>query len=165
MIGNNSGNKKYINVKYVSTVGPTEEKPYFAILGEDYKETDKATTIGGTLTDLKGSFTPAKGKMGDIYGFKAYFNDGEEVVVLESTITNASKDMLNVILLSKGLNLKVDAKLNKNKYPTAYVTDVDSGDWLKDGAFSIDDKASQKMLFDEIGKQFPAEIKTSDLPF
>lgn len=164
MIGNNSGNKKYINVKYVSTVWPTEEKPYFAILGDDYKEVDRATTIGGTLTDLKGSFTPAKGKMGDIYGFKAYFNDGEEVVVLESTITNASKDMLNVLLLSKGLNLRVDAKLNKNKYPTAYVTDVDSGDWLKDGSFSIDDKASQKMLFDEIGKQFPAEIKTSDLP-
>jgi hypothetical protein len=45
--------------------------------------------------------------MGDIYGFKAFLEDGDEIYVIESTITNASKDLLNALLVNIGKVLDI----------------------------------------------------------
>lgn len=116
--------KKYTNVKLVATPGPVEKKdwPKFVILDWNYAETwESATKITGKLTWLKSSFTPKKGKMGDIFGFKAFIEDGEEVIVLESTITNASKDIANSLLNAKWLDVEISVYVNKNWYPSSIV--------------------------------------------
>lgn len=43
--------------------------------------------------------------------------------VVESTITNASKDMLNSLLTQIGKKVSISLYLNKNDYPTACVKD------------------------------------------
>lgn len=161
MIGNTTNvNKKYTNVKFVSTVWPTDEKPYFSVLWDDYKETGKANSVSGKLSFIKPTFTPKKGKMWDIYWFKAFLEDGDEVVVIESTITNASKDFLNILLSCKNKNVRIDVKLNKNWYPTWYVTDLDSSEWIKEWRFSLSDRPDQKTLHSEIEKIFTPKQET-----
>jgi len=120
------GNKTFINLKLVATPGPTKDKPTLVKLDADFKETDETfTNVSGKLTGLKKTFTAAKGKMGDIYWFKAFIEDGEEVYVIESTITNASKDLLNSLIPNIGEQVKISLYLNKKEYPTASVRGVD----------------------------------------
>ena len=114
-------NKTYINLKLVSVPGPCEKQdsPKFYVLWDDFQLTDKSyTKIKWKLTWIKSTFTPKKGKMWDIYWFKAFLEDGDEIYVIESTITNASKDILNNLLTSKDKVVEVSVYLNKNWYPT-----------------------------------------------
>jgi len=120
--------KTFINLKLVAPAWPTEEQPKFVKLGEDFKLTnEKFSELKGKLIKLKNTFTPAKGKMGDIYWFKAFFEDWEEIYVVESTITNASKDLLNTLLVNIWTVLKVNLYLNKSQYPTSSIKLEDWG--------------------------------------
>lgn len=131
---NDSVEKTFINLKLVATPWVTDVQPKFVVLWNDFKETGETySQVEGKLIKIKGSFTPAKGKMGDIYGFKAFIEDiedGDEMYVIESTITNASKDLLNSIVDNVGKHLKVNLYLNKNGYPTSSVKTPD-GEWAK----------------------------------
>jgi len=117
-----SDDKTFINLKLSSTVWPTDEAPKFVKLDEAFKETgDTYSQLEGKLIKIKGTYTPAKGKMGDIYWFKAFIEDGEEICVIESTITNASKDLLNSLLLNVWEVISISLYLNKHKYPSSAV--------------------------------------------
>lgn len=149
--------KNYTNVKLVSTPGPLENRkdgPKFVVLGEDFKETTASfTEVVGKVSWVKWTFTPAKGKRWDIYGFKAFIEDGSEVVVIESTITNASKDMLNALINAKWANVKISLYVNKNGYPSSSVKDAD-GNFIK---WALDFKeANQVNLYNAINLTYVA---------
>ena len=166
MLGNGNGEwggKTFINLKLVSVVWPCEKEdaPKFAVLGADFNETGEShNQVQGKLTKLTPSFTPAKGKMGDIFGFKAFIEDGEEVYVIESTITNASKDLLNSLVANIGEVLKINLYLNKNAYPTASVK-LENGDWAK--TLLPFNEIDNKKLFDAIPSADAKEEKGSDI--
>lgn len=125
------GDKTFINLKLVSEAWPTKEQPKFEVLGEDFKPTgDTYTELKGKLIKIVGTHTPPKGKRWDVYGFKAFFEDGEEIYVVESTLTNASKDLLNALLVNIQTVLKVNLYLNKNWYPTSSVK-LEDGNWAQ----------------------------------
>lgn len=86
----------YVNLKLTKT---RDEKPAF-VRQVDFKDTDEAyTQVKGKLKSLKGSFTPKGGKNKyDTYGAKIQLEDGDEIYAIDTTITNASKDMLNGLL-------------------------------------------------------------------
>ena len=124
--GNEGEDKTFINLKLTSTVWPVEDikkdAPVFTKLWDDYKPTwETFKNVSWKLLKLKSSFTPAKGRMWDIYWFKAFIEDGEEIYVIESTITNASKDLLNALLTQVGNEVKIWVYLNKNLYPSSSV--------------------------------------------
>ena len=130
MLGNGQWEgKTFINLKLVAVAGPIDSKadaPKFVKMDENFKPTNETfTNVSGLLTKIKPTFTAAKGKMGDIYGFKAFLEEGEEVYVIESTITNASKDILNSLIPNIGKKLAISVYTNKNQYPTGSVRDED----------------------------------------
>lgn len=112
--------KTFINLKLTAEVWPTTVKPVLVELGEDFKPTGRSfSSVSGVLKKLKSSFTPKKGKMWDIYWFKAFIEDGDEMYVIESTITNASKELLNSLINNIWTHLEITVYLNKNGYPTS----------------------------------------------
>lgn len=164
-------NKKYINLKLVSVSWPVENKndaPKFYVLWDDFQLTDTAyTKIKWKLTWIKSTFTPKKWKMWDIYGFKAFLEDWDEVYVIESTITNASKDMLNNLINSKDKVVEISLYLNKNNYPASSVKD-EAWNFVQ---WVIDFKSiTPQWLTDAINKTFvkkeeSSEINVEDIPF
>ena len=162
---NSTSNGKKINLKLVSVVWPVENKsdaPKFVVLDLDYKETWVSyNKIKWTLTNLYGSFTPKKWKMWDIYWFKAYLKDWDEFYVIESTITNASKDLLNWLLTSKDKEIEISLYLNKNNYPASSVRE--NWEFVK-WKYEFKELENVK-LFNSILEAFPEELKASDLPF
>lgn len=115
--------KNYINLKLVATPWPVgkEDAPYFEKQVEFKPTGENFTKVSWVLTHIKPTFTPKKGKMWDIYGFKAYLEDWNEIYVIESTITNASKTLLNDLLNNKGKNLELSLYINKSGYPSSSV--------------------------------------------
>ena len=125
-----SSKKRYVNLKFVSTVGPCEkdEAPFFVLKDENFTLTDeKFSKVSGKVTKIESSFSPAKGKMGDIYGFTLYIEDSstDDIYAIDSTITNASKGLLNAALANVGKEVSINAYLNKNMYPTTSMRDSD----------------------------------------
>ena len=174
-IGNwNNSEKEFMNLKLSSTVWPTDEKPMFVKLGADFKETDeKYSFIEWKLIKVKWTHSPAKWKMWDIYWFKAFFEDEGMIYVVESTITNASKDLLNALLVNIWEVLKVTLYLNKNWYPTSSVK-LDNWNYAQT-AFEYN-KLDMKELFNAIESvseevvdtktsATKKEIDISDIPF
>lgn len=147
---NNNDTKEFVNLKLSSVVWPTDEKPMFVKLWADFKETsEKYSMVEWKLIKIKWSFTPAKWRMWDIYWFKAFFEDEKYIYVIESTITNASKDLLNALLVNLWKELKVVLYLNKNWYPTS---SVKLADWnYAQTAFEYN-KLDIKELFNAIEK-------------
>ena len=164
-------NKTFVNLKLKSTVWPTEERPVFVVLGDDFKETKETySKAKGKLLKIKGTFTPAKWRMGDIYGFKAFLEDGDEIYVIESTITNASKDLLNALLVNIGKVLDIWLYLNKNGYPTSSVKlsgNFEDGNWAQT-AFEYN-QIYIKKLYEKIeelnAEKEGEEIQNEDIPF
>jgi len=161
----NSEDKTFINLKLTSTPWVTEEQPKFTVIWEDFKPTSETySEVGGKLLKIKGSFTPAKGHMGDIFGFKAFLEDWEEIYVVESTITNASKDLLNALLVNVGQVLKISLYLNKNWYPTSSVK-LEDGNWAQT-AFEFN-KIDNKELYNKMVEmeETPAKAEEDKPPF
>ena len=166
-------NKTYVNLKLVSTVWPVEKEdaPKLVKLNSDYKETGESfTQVSWILKWIKGTHTPAKGKMWDIYWFKAFIEDWQEVYVIESTITNSSKDILNSLLTCKDSEVKISVYLNKNWYPTGSVRGWD--DAFVKQAFEFKE-ATREKLYPKIAEVFKPETKEDnnewinieDIPF
>ncbi len=160
-------NRKYVNLKLVAEVGPTTVTPKLVVVWEDFQLTNESyTKISWTLKFIKWTFTPKKGRMGDIYWFKAFLEDGDITYVIESTITNASKGLLNSLLWAKDQKVDVSLYINKNGYPTSSVR---IGETFAPQA--LDFRADNISLFEEIGKVFvkkeeeESELKASDIPF
>lgn len=126
----NETEKTYINLKLIAVVWPVEDikrdAPKFIKLDKEFKPIGETfTKVSGKLSWVKKTFTPKKGKMWDIYWFKAFLDQEDgSVVVIESTITNASKDLLNALLANKGKQIEISLYLNKNKYPTSSVREA-----------------------------------------
>lgn len=119
-------NKEFINLKLTSVPWPCEkhEAPKFVVLWNDFQPTEeKYSELSGKLIKIRSSFTPAKWRMWNIFWFKAFFDWWDKVAVVESTITNASKDLLNSLIPNIGKELKISLYLNKNWYPTSSVKD------------------------------------------
>lgn len=169
---NNESNKTYVNLKLVSVPWPISDKndaPKLVVLWDNFQPTDKTfTKIKWKLNWIKSTFTPKKGKMWDIYWFKAFIEDGEEVYVIESTITNASKDLLNSLLSAKDKVVDISLYLNKNWYPTSS-TRWEDWDFI---AWALDFKSlTPQVLTDAINSTFVKkeevsnEINVEDIPF
>lgn len=163
---NNENNKTFINLKLVAEVWPTDIRPLFYKVDSNFALTNETfSNVEGKLVKVKWTHTPAKGRMGDIYWFKAFVEDGEFIYVLESTITNASKSLLNSLLPSKDKDVKISLYLNKNGYPTASVkVGEDFAEQFMDYK-AIDNIA----LYDAIEKFYPTtkeeELTAEDIPF
>ena len=166
------GDKKFVNLKLVSVVWPCEESdaPKFVLLWDDFRETDKSENqISGKLTKLIGTHTPAKGRMGDIFWFKAFLEDGDEILVVESTITNASKDMLNSLIPNIRKELKINVFLNKNQYPSSSVKE----NWKWVETYLPYNEIDNEKLFQwiNVDEALPAQednsgdINPEDIPF
>lgn len=168
---NEWGDKNFINLKLVAIPGPIEKKddePKFVKLDWDFKETEeKFTQVSWKLLKIKPTYT--KITRWEVFGFKAFIEDNEEIYVVESTITNASKDMLNSLLTQIwGEYIKINVYLNKNKYPTACVKNA-SGEHVaqKFDFASLDTKA----LYDEVVSLYEftdgnnEDINVEDVPF
>ena len=86
------------------------------------------------------------------------------IYVVESTITNASKDLLNSLLVNIWETLKVSLYLNKNWYPTSSVK-LDNWNYAQT-AFEYN-KLDMKELFNAIEKntEWSVELDISDIPF
>lgn len=162
--------KNYTNVKLVSVPWPVTDKkdsPRFAVLWDNYELTDKYfTQIKWKVTWIKSTFTPKKWKMWDIYWFKVFISDIENpnnVLVIESTITNASKDLLNALINSKDKVVNISLYLNKNGYPTASVKTEDGNfiQWALD--FKTLNWETLKAKVDEVFKSSEQEIKSNDI--
>jgi len=169
MLGNNTdwgGNKTFINLKLTATPWETTEKPMFVKLGEDFAPTgEEYSSVEGKLTKIKATHTPAKWRMGDVYWFKAFLEDWEEIYVIESTITNASKDLLNALLVNLGTKLSISLYLNKNGYPTSSVK-LEDWNWAQT-AFEFN-AIDMPWLYDKIVELEPKEeetIEAIDVPF
>ena len=159
-------NKKFFNLKLVSEVWPTTEMPKLVLLWDDFKPTDTTfNKVEWVLKKIKWSFSPAKWRMWDIYWFKAFLEDWEEVYVIDSTITNASKWLLNALLTSIWKEVKVSLYLNKNWYPS---TSVRLWDWnFAQTAFDFQN-LDWKKLYDkilELDTSDNDDIRIEDIPF
>jgi hypothetical protein len=155
---NTDSNKKYVNLKLVAVAWPVEKVdwPKFVKLWENFEETwESYTRVSWKLTWIKPTFTPKKGKMWDIYWFKAILEDGDEVVVIESTITNASKDLLNWLLASKDKVVEVSLYINKNWYPTSSVR----VDWNFSETYLPFNQIDNIKLFNWISEKFVSDKK------
>lgn len=169
---NQENNKNYINLKLVATPGPLENRldwPKLVKLWEDYKETGETfTNVVWTLKWIKPTFTPAKWKRWDIFWFKAFLEDWEEIYVIESTITNASKDLLNALLNSKWNFVKISLYVNKNWYPTSSVRN--ELDWFVEWHIKDFKSLTPSLLHWAIEDVFTVETKSNeisveDIPF
>jgi len=165
------GDKKFINLKLTSEPGPTKEQPKFVVLWDDFKETEERySELKGKLTKLVWTHTPPKGKRGDVYGFKAFFEDttegANEIYVIESTLTNASKDLLNALLANMWVELKINLYLNKNEYPTSSVKLAD-GNWAQTSMEfnKIDTKELYEQLEGLNKEKEWEEITVENMPF
>lgn len=122
-------NSSKINLKIKSVPWPLEDAdrkkdaPHFAVLDEDFKESGEiANTVNGVVKSVYGSFTPAKGRMWDVYWFTTYIEDGWETYKIDSTINNLSKGLASILINNVGKDLTVKLYVNKNWYPSAYTT-------------------------------------------
>ena len=162
MLGNwKNEDKNFINLKLTATAWETDISPVFTVLGADFKETAETySQVKWKLIKINPTFTPAKGKMGDIYWFKAFLEDGDEMYVVESTITNASKDLLNALLVNIGIVLSISLYLNKRSYPTASVK-LEDWNWAQTAfEFSaLDNKALYEKM---VEIQEPKVVKVED---
>ena len=145
--------KNFINLKLTSTPWPIDSKddaPYFE-RQIDFKSTgEKYTSLSGKLVKIKGTHTPAKGKMGDIYWFRAFFEDGDDIYVVDSTITNASKDLLNALLANVWVVLSIALYVNKNNYPASSVK-LENGNYAQT---KLDfQEASPTNLYEQVKEQ------------
>ena len=172
MLGNNNTvEKKYTNVKLVAVAWPIESKsdaPKFHVLDENFNLTDTTyTSIKWKLTWIKSTFTPKKWKMWDIYGFKAFIEDWDEVVVIESTITNASKDLLNALINSKDKVIHISLYVNKNWYPTSSVKDEAWAfiPWVMDFKSITPQWLTDAINNTFVKKEESSEIDISEIPF
>jgi len=165
--GKNEGeDKTFINLILRSTPGATDVQPKFVKLNDKFEDTDETySEISGKLTAIKSTHTPAKGKRGEIFWFKAFIEDGDEIYVVSSTLTNASRDLLNALLVSKGKELKINLYLNKHQYPASSVKLAD-GNWAQTALEY--NKIDNKVLFDLINWQTEGkaeELTAEDVPF
>ena len=176
MLGNwnTEGNKSFINLKLVATPWVTEEQPKFAVLWENFEVTEESySQMAGKLTKIKATFTPAKGRMGDVYGFKAFLEGEDAIYVVESTINNSSKDLLNALAVNLGEELKIVLYLNKNGYPTSSVKLTD-GNWAQTAfeynnleTVALYEKIASLTTEDDVAvlTEGKSEINAEDIPF
>lgn len=119
---------KYTNFKLVATPGPLEDKsdaPKFVKLWDNFELTNtNLSSLEGKVNWIKKTYTPAKWPRQEIFWFKVFLEVAEgKIAVIESTITNASKDLLNSLIPTKDEKVKISLYLNKNWYPASSVKD------------------------------------------
>jgi len=123
----NSTGENYKYVKLVAPQWPTEEFPKFVVQGwkeENYALTDETyTKLSWVVSSIK---TTHNGKTGkdEVRGFEAVITDGEENVVIKSTMSNASKDLANHLLGNVWKEVKISLYINNNSYPASSVRDA-----------------------------------------
>lgn len=157
--------KKFVNLKLISITWPVKDKakqwPKFHIMWKDFKDTwETVTQVIGTLTKITSSFTPKNGAIWDVYGFKAYLEDGDEIYVIESTINNGSKGWLNKLLKNKGVKMKITAFVNDRMYPDISVKTMDNEHVEQHIPFPK--IVTIEEVYAGINKYFPVEIKEED---
>lgn len=104
------------------------DAPYFTTIGEDYKEVwDKITNVTGEVKSVYTSYTDLWNR-GDVYGVKFYISDEDETYIIESTISHASKNMVNALLTCFGKRVEIFTYLNKHNFPAVWVR-MENGDW------------------------------------
>lgn len=169
---------KYINLKFTKTA---DDKPAF-VLQEDFKDTATSfKKVSWNLKSIRGSFTPKGGtNKYDTYGAKIELEDEGEVYVIDTTITNGSKDMLNGILSAKvGDRVVLDTYINGKGYVASAAIRDENLEWKEKYfpnfiAWSDEYKTNFKdMIFGELqkrggGDNKPAaqeEVNLDSIPF
>lgn len=151
------------------------DAPYFTTIGDDYKEVgDKITNVTGEVKSVYTSYTDL-GSRGDVYGVKFYIADGAETYVVESTISHASKNMVNALLTCFGKRVEIFTYLNKHNFPTVGVkmeddswSDVVIEDITKikfDELYKLAKEQEEKQKDNREDKGATNDIDTEDIPF
>lgn len=116
-----------VNLKLIAVQGSKvkgkEDAPKFGVQEKaengKYETVDTYTQLSGVVKSISSTET---GEGHDrVRGFKLILQDGDETYYIDSTMTNASKDLANHALASIGKFIKISLYLNKNNYPSASV--------------------------------------------
>jgi hypothetical protein len=120
----NSGSS--ISLKLVAEVWPTKIRPKFVVKDKDtYQLTDSEyTEISWVLKSIE-TTNNWKTWIKEVKGFKFVIQDWEERYYVDTTLSNASKDLGNSLLANIGKELVISLYINKTEYPTASVKTKD----------------------------------------
>lgn len=165
MLGNGNNETSGINLKLVAQKWPTEVFPKFAVKvkWEDWKwevTEETYTKCWGVVTSMK---TTNNGKTGhdEVKWFEATLKDWDDTYIIDSTMSNAAKDLANHLLGSIGKKVNISLYLNSNEYPSASVK-------LDDGAHAptaLDFKGLDKdELYDKIKDQEAPKKEVKEAP-
>ena len=167
--GGDSANTKFL--KLVSEAGPTETLPKFVLKEKNaetghYDETESTyTKVSGVVEKIR---TTHNGKTGqkEVKGFILTLLDWGERYNIDSTVRQASKDIVNVALVNVGQKINISLYLNPKGYPSASIKD-DEGEH-SDVKYAFDPKnpLDTNQLWDDIKAQEPIwDTDIEDLPF
>ena len=168
--GNVEENGNSISLKLVAEAWPTKVQPKFVKKiktpeGKWELSNESFSEVAGEVVNIKTSHN-WKTWMKEVKGFVVILQDGDERYYIDSTMSNASKDLANHLLASIWQRVVVKLYLNKTEYPTASIK-LANGDFAPT---ALDFKGLDKnKLWDMIKAQEPVklteEISVEDIPF
>lgn len=169
-LGNKS--KGAINLKLVAKQGDPdspltkEDAPKFVKKDEDFNLTNETyTQIKGKINKIKTSHN-GKSWQKEVKGFVIEMEDDGEKYYIDSTMSNASKDLANHALANIGKEVVISIYLNKSNYPASVVKTLNGEHTPSHFHYEGLDKNA---LWDAIKAQEESnseeEITEGDLPF
>lgn len=165
-LGNgNDGAGSSISLKLVAQQGDKDvskkiEQPRLVVKEKNeatgkYELTDtKYSQLSGEVVSMRSSHNGKSGK-DEVKGFVACIKDGDETYYIDSTMTNASKDLANHLLASIGKVVSISLYVNKNNFPTASVK-------LADGSFAPTHMPYNALDRDQLWLDIKAQEATKD---
>ena len=175
-LGNNNEGIKAINLKLVAKQGDPdtpltkEDAPKFVKKDEDFNLTNETyTQVKGKINKIKTSHN-GKSWQKEVKGFVIEMEDDGEKYYIDSTMSNASKDLANHALANIGKEVVITLYLNKSNYPASVVKTLNGEHTPSHFDFKGLDKNA---LWDAIKAQEEQEVGTNkeegfsveDIPF
>lgn len=166
--GNEGTTSNNIYLKLVAEAGPTTTRPFLEkktkneATGKYELTWETFTKIDGTIKNIKSSHNGKTG-MKEVKGFSFWLQDGDETYYIDATMTNASKDLANMVLNNIGKKVSLSFYLNKSGYPSVSGKD-EAGEYLKGlMAYPLDKNALWLAIDEQTTKK--DEISLEDVPF
>lgn len=153
-----------VNLKLVAEQWPTKEFPKFVVKakGADWTwglSDESYSKISGTLSFISTTHNGKTGKQ-EVKGFKFCLVDWEEKIYVDTTLTNASKDLWNHLLANIGKEVLISLYLNWKDYPSA---SVKYKDWTHTSTSQPFDKLDREKLWLDIKAQEAVKEVSSDI--
>ena len=121
--GNEASTSNNIYLKLVAEAWPTTTRPHLEKKAKNeatgkYELTwEKFTKIDWVIKNIKSSHNGKTG-MKEVKGFSFWLQDWDETYYIDATMTNASKDLANMVLNNIGKKVSLSFYLNKSGYPS-----------------------------------------------